>query len=65
MHTEEAAVATDPRTPEHLSAFVPPTVERRLEEVAARNDRSLSAEVRRALVRHLDAEGELIMSASS
>lgn len=64
MRTDSSPVATDPRTPEHLSAFVEPSLKRRLEAVAVKNDRSLSAEVRRALARHLDAEGELTMSGS-
>jgi len=63
MHTQEPSAVTDPRSPEHLSAFVEPSVKRRLEAVAARNDRSLSAEIRRALAAHLAAEGEFVSTA--
>jgi predicted transcriptional regulator len=40
----------------HIGAYVDPTLKRELDESARRADRSLSAEIRLALRRHVDRE---------
>jgi predicted transcriptional regulator len=41
-----------------LHAFVAPDVQRQLREIAEANDRSLSAEIRRAIAEHVRREQE-------
>ena len=43
---------------EHVNAFVDADVRRELVRLARENDRSLSAEIRRALAAHVEREGD-------
>jgi predicted transcriptional regulator len=43
----------------HVNAFVDATVRRELERLAQANDRSLSAEIRRALAAHVERAAHL------
>ena len=55
-------MATSTAQREHINAFIDVGVRRELERLAQENDRSLSAEIRRALAAHVDRHEPSIRS---